>query len=220
MRKLIILLLLALMLWVVDASAAISLDGSCTSSTTACTVGTGGSGSSSSGDYVLVFAERIASTTKPTIPASNTQIACGGTGCATVGATTSYIVYCHVASGTGDSTGTVANATGGVIAFWFSGTSATTTAACATQGVSIGIVSAGNQQYSASGTTATYSALASMSSGTTTSWVVGFMGTNTSADACVPSALTNPTTQAGYVTGGTSNAAVASWAQTTCTITT
>ena len=163
---------------------------------------------------MIAFGERIASTTAPTLPGSNTSIFTSSTG-----ATTSFRVWCHVASGASDGTGTATNATGGVVAFWFSGTSATTTGACATQGIAIGVVATANQQYSASGTSLTISGL-TMSSGTDSSWIVTFTGTNTSGDACVPAGITNPTTPAGYIQGGTSNGPLASWAQTTCTITT
>jgi hypothetical protein len=195
------------------AFGAITLDGSCTSSTTACTVGTGGMGASANGDLMIAFGERIASTTAPTLPGSNTSIRVSSGG-----ATTSFRVWCHVASGTGDGTGTATNATGGVVAFWLSGTAASTTAACATAGSTIGITT--GQEYSASGTSITIAGLTT-SSGNTSSWIVTFTGTNTSGNACIPAGTTaGGTTQAGYVAGGTTNGAVMTWAQTSCTITT
>ena len=207
MKKLLIVFLFSMTSW-----AAISRDGYC-SGTTNCTVaGGGGSGASASGDLMLAFAYRNASTTAPSLPSGYTAVY-NSSG----GSTNSFRVYCHVASGTSDATGTATNATG-IVAVWYSGVpSSVTTANCGTSGVAIGIAAAENASQIASSTTVNYLGVA-LASGTSSSWVVGFMGDNVASDNCTPSTMTGLLT-ANQVTLSDTNAAVASWAAATCSVT-
>jgi hypothetical protein len=203
----IVLLLLCASAW-----AAVSRDGSCAAATTACTVGTGGSGVSASGDLAIFFAYRNASTTPPTLPSGYTSIATS-----TGGATNSFRVYCHEASGGSDASGTATSATG-IIGLWYSGTGVPSTAACATQAVAIGVVASGNQSSGTAVTSVTYPSLTT-SSGGMTSWIVGFMGDTVATDDCTPSGMTAVTSNVGNVISSDTNGAVASWAGGTCTVT-
>lgn len=186
---------------------AISRDGSC-SGTTNCTVSTG---ASANGDLAIFYAYRNASTTAPSLPAGYTNIANS-----TAGTTNSYRIYCHVASGTGDASGTATNATG-IVAVWYTGTAATTTAACATQGVALGVIAAANASAGTAATSVTYAGLTT-SSGAGTSWIAGFMGDTVASDNCTPTGMSGIVT-ANQTTASDTNAAVASWASVSCTVT-
>ena len=190
------------------AHAAIARDGNCSAATTNCTLS-----AVSTGDLVLTFAYRNASTTAPSLPASNTTVfaSSGGT-------TNSFRVYCRIASSSGDTgTGTATNATG-IVSVAYSGTPTTTTANCATQAIALGVVGAANAQTATGATSATYSGLTT-SSGTTSSWIVGFMGDTVSTDDCTPTGMTIVGSLAGNTQVADTNAAVATWSQKTCSIT-
>lgn len=186
-------------------AAPIVRGGSCTGATTSCNLS-----SVSTGDLVLTFAFRSGSNAPPSAAANNTTIQTGATsGGQNQG---SYRLSCRMASGPGDSTsGTYANATN-VVSIAYAGTNVASTADCLTTGVG---AKSGNN-FAKGSTTVSYPTL-SLTKTDTTSWVVGFMGGSASS-VCSPTTLTSAAT-GGRVRVSDSNAAVASFAAATCTVT-
>lgn len=202
MRRL--LIALGLLLLTTPLEAAIARTGSCSASTTGCTLS-----AVATGDLVLSFAFRSGNVTPPTADASNTSITTVAT--AATGTVASFRISCRVASSSADtSSGTYTNATA-VVAAAYSGTNAATTATCNATGV-------GNSANSNAKTSATASyPTVTLRSTDTTAWVAGFVG-GTAPSTCSPTGLTS-VSAIGTVRLSDTNAAVNSWTTATCAVT-
>lgn len=198
MKKLLILLLL---LCAVPAQAAISRTGSCSASTTSCTLS-----GTATGNLHLAIAFRSGSTTAPSLPAGWTTITTAAT--STGGTTGSILVGCKVASSGSDTgSGTWTNATS-VYAASYAGTTVKNSGDCNITG--IGNFTTNNAKTS---TTVTYGAITVQN---TNNWVAGLMGDSASS-TCTPTGMTS-VSGTGTILGNDTNATVSSWSSTNCTV--
>jgi hypothetical protein len=177
--------------------------GKCSATATSCTLS-----ATATGDLNLFFAFRAGSTTPPTLPSGYTTVStCTISGGCT---TNSWLLYCKIASSSGDTgSGTATNATA-VAGLSYSGTTVDSTncAPTATQR-QVGSVATGS-------TTVSYGAVSPWDN--VNDWVVAFMGDSTSGQTCVPGTLTNESAT-GDVLAADSNASVSSFSTGTCTVT-
>jgi hypothetical protein len=176
---------------------------SCTG-TTSCSL----TGTHAATDIVIIWAYRAGSTTAPTL-GSGTNITNGSS---STGASRSWRASCLIAGTTGTvATGTWTNATN-IVAFTSSGSGATTTANCVTNG--IGTIGTANNVSSA---TATYSALTMSASPKDSSEALLLMGSSTSGQTCTPTGAT-VLANTGDVRASHANL-TGNWSTTTCSIT-
>lgn len=198
MRRL--LALLVLLLLARPACAAIARTGS-GAGTTSFTFS-----ATATNDLKVIFAYRSGSTTAPSLPAGWTTISTGST--ATGGTTGSFRIGCNVSSSSSDTgSGTWTNATN-IAGASYSGTAVNATGNCNISG--IGTTGTSNAKTS---TTASYGAITLQDSN---SWVIGFLG-DSAASLCTPSGMTN-VTSSGDADISDTNANVASWSTTTCSV--
>lgn len=200
------LLIAGILLVALQASAAVSRDGSCSATGTSCTIS-----AVSTGDLIVVFAFRNGSVTAPSLPASNTSIATSAT--AAGGTVASLRIYCRKASSGADTgTGTATNATS-VMGIAYKGNTVNATADCNRTGVAP--VSSGNTSNAKTSTAASYPGITLLEADGQ-SWVAGFMG-GTASSTCTPTGMTS-VSGTGTILGNDSNAVIASWSTTTCTV--
>ncbi len=198
--------ILGLLLWLLCAAPAhaaiANLQDRALPRRTSCTLS-----ATATGAVNIFAAYRSSSATAPSLPAGYTNIGTFSQ------STTSFRLYCKVATSSGDTgSGTATNATH-VAGVSYSGSVVDTLGVastdCGVTGVSI-IIKSG-----ATSTTVTYGALTVENSN---NWIVAFMG-SAAGSTCIPaSGLTSRASNADILVAD-SNGTVSSWASHTCTVT-
>ena len=216
MRK--ILFVLAL-LCSIPAHASIARTGSCSATATSCTLS-----ASATGNVNVFWAYHAASATVPTLPtpvcATATTTGCyqkiGSYPASPTSTTGAGLLYCRIATSSGDTgSGTATNATA-VAGLSYSGINAPSnlSASCAGMGVGQGVF-----HNATSSTTVTLSALtAGNAILNSNDWIAAFEGGSTGT--CTPATVWSSVSATGDVAALDSNGAVSSYSSaTTCTVT-
>lgn len=202
-RLLFIFGLLLCFLGAIPARAAVANAGSCSATATSCTLS-----ATATGDLNVFYAYHAASATVPTVPAGYTKI--GSFPASPTSTTGAAVLYCKIATSSGDTgSGTATNATA-VAGLSYSGIASPSNLSASCAGMGVG---AGTRNNGTSSTTTTFGALTLIG---TSNWVAAFMG-DSAGSTCTPGTLTSRSAT-GDVRALDTNATVSSWSSATCTV--